>query len=677
MSMKEQIPHQEAFSEKGFRCNGNCSTCSFHSIQNQCESEQEITVGIYSVGCSPSISPNIFFKNSHFRFETLENISDILERNIDLVLYCADANNLEDNLFPASKIIDMPLKCLINLENYEDFLATEHAVRRDTLSSLLGIPVLAQNSHNDKGLVEILNAILSLCPKEDAAQCPKEDTTHARIDFGRDIEKALNEIGTSRYIALRLLEKEEYILPYLPSDKEAIQERSKKQIARLEKVLERPTEELVKQARRAFIKGALQETIIHSKDHSNHTRAQKIDSLLTNRWTGLPILALILFGAFEASFALGAYPQEWIERGVGELSQWLSSVLPPSGWSNMLTEGIIEGVGAVLSFLPNIVIMFFFLSLMEDSGYLSRAAFLLDKIMHRIGLHGKSFVPMLIGFGCNVPAIIAAKEIEDKRDRTLTMLMIPFMSCSARLPVYMLLVSAFFPRHKALVMIGLYLCGILLAIGFGLLMKKTRYFRKTQEDYVSELPEFSFPRPRILLAHIWERVADYLQKISTVIVIASVVIWALEFFPRERPENEPYSENSALALAGKTLHPILAPLGFDWKMSVCLITGLPAKEAIVSTMGILYDEADDGKNLEESLREERYESGPRKGEKVFTPASTLSFLVFVLLYFPCIATIQTLRRETSGKWAAFSVINSLALAYLAAFVVFRLFSLFG
>jgi len=315
----------------------------------------------------------------------------------------------------------------------------------------------------------------------------------------------------------------------------------------------------------------------------------------------------------------------------------------------------VQGVGAVLAFLPNIIILFFFLSLLEDSGYMSRAAFLMDKIMHRIGLHGRSFVPMLLGFGCNVPAIMSARSIDDAKDRTLTMLMIPFMSCSARLPVYLLFVSAFFERQKALVMIGIYAAGIVLSILFAYVLKHTRLFRKSEDDYVSQLPPFRKPTWRNTGLHIWERVSDYMQKISTVILAASVIIWALEYFPSDKTSGGVDKESSYLAMIGKAMEPVMEPLGFDWKMNVCLLTGLPAKEAIVSTMGILYH-TDDDASLAEVLCNE---SG-------MTPAVAMAFMLFVLLYFPCIATIATLKREIGWRWALFSVANSLVLAWIVA-----------
>ncbi|MBQ9547710.1 MAG: ferrous iron transport protein B [Bacteroidales bacterium] len=391
--------------------------------------------------------------------------------------------------------------------------------------------------------------------------------------------------------------------------------------------------------------------------------AYRLDRILTNRWLGFPILLAVLFLVFEASFALGAYPQGWIDAGVQAFAAWVGRILPPGWLSDLLTGGIIQGVGAVLSFLPNIFIIFFFLSLLEDSGYMARAAFLMDKLMHAIGLHGNSFIPMLVGFGCNVPAIMAARDIENTKDRVLTMLMIPFMSCSARLPVYLLLVAAFFPQHEALVMIGLYATGILLSILFAFIMKHTRWFREEMSDDVFELPSFCLPRSGELWRHIWLRCQDYLQKITTVIVAASVAIWALEYFPRH--DGVPAAqEESYLAEIGHWMEPAMAPLGFDWKMNVCILTGLPAKEAIVSTMGILYNDG-----TEEGLASTLRQPGG------FNPAVALAFMLFVLLYFPCFATIACLRREIGWGWALFTVVHSLLLAWLVAFCAFHLGSL--
>ena len=391
--------------------------------------------------------------------------------------------------------------------------------------------------------------------------------------------------------------------------------------------------------------------------------AHRIDHVLTNRWLGLPILLVVLLAIFEITFTLGAYPQDWIESGIDALSTWLAGRLPAGWLTSLLLDGVLQGCGAVVSFLPNIFILFFFLSLLEDSGYMSRAAFLMDKLMHSIGLHGNSFIPMLLGFGCNVPAIMAAKSVSDPRDRRLTMLMIPFMSCSARLPVYLLFVAALFPHHRALVMTGLYATGIALSILFAFVMKHTRWFRKGKDDDIFALPGLRWPERKAFWSHIWARCLDYLQKITTVILAASAVIWALEYFPTDggRPAQQ---DASYLAQVGQWMEPAMAPLGFDWKMNVCILTGLPAKEAIVSTMGILYNTPDDN-SLIAAIRE----SG------VFSPAVAISFMLFVLLYFPCIATVRTLRKEIGWRWAAFTVVHSIVLAWVVAFLSFHLFSI--
>ena len=613
-------------------CNGACAACPYHQASCKREVKGERRIAVFSTESYPALPEKVVYASRRWHFIPIRVLSDLIFIRPDLVLYRADALRREDSLFPLTKMMDIPIRTLVTLERYDQLRASDHALDVDALSRLIGMPVVTADSHTEEGLRTVLDAL------EKLMAAPKRRVVH--IDYGHDAEKELVRICSDRFTALRLLEKENYILPYLGDDHEEILRRAQKSIDRLERQYACSTTELIKGARRSFISGALQETLIHSRDHSDHSFAQRVDALLTSRITGLPILVAVLFAIFECTFALGAYPQGWIENGVDALQRWLGGILPAGWLTSLLTDGIIQGVGAVVSFLPNIVILFLFLSLLEDSGYMSRAAFLLDKLMHRIGLHGKSFIPMMIGFGCNVPAILAARDIEDRKDRTLTMLMIPFMSCSARLPVYMLLVSAFFARYKALAMMGIYCTGILLSIAFALLMKRTKWFRKDEEDYVSQLPDFQLPTLRSISAHIWERTSDYLQKITTVILAASVIIWALEYYPRERPADEPYAENSALALTGKAIQPVLAPLGFDWKMSVCLLTGLPAKEAIVSTMGILYAPEVSEDKLADSLQHQVYLEGPRKGQPVFTPAVALSFMVFVLLYFPCLARAE-------------------------------------
>lgn len=594
----------------------------------------------------------------------------ILASHPDVVLDLVDSTDLENSLRLPVRFIDMDSKVVMALVRYSELLTTGHSVDHATLGNLMGFQAIPLPDGTEETLSRLLSLIV------DTYESPLDHKKHVHVPYGNDIEESLTRLTSminsskdlscsyhDRYLALRLLEDPQYIYPDIEHSPNAgeLAKAAALEAEALERDYGEKVTDLIRKARQGFVSGALQETMRHSSDNSDHTVAQKIDSVLTSRFLGLPILVLVLLGVFQATFSLGAYPEGWIESGITALSVLLRGVMAPGWFSSLVIDGIVQGVGAVLAFLPNIVILFFFLSILEDSGYMARAAFLMDKLMHRIGLHGRSFIPMLIGFGCNVPAIMAARKIEDRRDRTLTMLMIPFMSCSARLPVYLLLVSAFFASSKALVMIGLYASGILLSIIFAFIMKHTRWFRKEEEDYVSELPPFRKPTLRNTGAHILERVADYLQKISTVILAASVIIWALEYFPASRTNGGENKEESYLSMVGRAMEPVMKPLGFDWKMNVCLLTGLPAKEAIVSTMGILYHSEDD----ESAAEAMRYESG-------VTPPVALAFMFFVLLYFPCIATIATLKREIGRRWAAFSVVNSLVMAWLVAFLVFRI-----
>ena len=565
------------------------------------------------------------------------NTMEYIEQGIQIQE--VDARELEVHLVRTAALMDRHQPFIVLLTHYDDLVKTEHTLNYHLLSKLLGVRI---------GLIEEKADILA---EEDSFR-------HVHVTYGKDVEEAITKVidvivtlpnvrekYSKRYMAVRLLERPDEMLALLPHSDELIRVAAE-QRARLLYEYGKTAKEVIAQARRGFVHGALEETLRHAKNDTGHSIADKVDKILTNKWVGLPVLMLVLWGVFECTFTLGAYPQEWIGMGVEALSNWVRGFLPEVWWSSLLVDGILMGVGAVLAFLPNIIIMFFFLSLMEDSGYMARAAYTMDKIMHRIGLHGSSFIPMLMGFGCNVPAIMAARDISNKKDRALTMLMVPFMSCSARLPVYMLFVGAFFAEQKAIVMLSLYILGVLLSIAFAWLMQHTKPFRQPKHDYVSELPPYRRPTLRNTGLHIWERVADYLQKIPAVIIWASVIIWALTYFPTG---NMADMERSYLAAIGHWMEPVMRPLGFDWKMSVCLLTGLPAKEAIVSTMGILYP--------------------ANTALTAFTPATAYAFMVFVLLYFPCVATITTLGRELGAKWAWFSLVQSMVLAWVVSWIV--------
>lgn len=611
----------------------------------------------------------------------------------DVILQAVDSTDLDESLVFTPQLIDMHRRLILAFTHYDQLLATGHSLDISSLEKQMGVLARIVNPLTGDGIEDLATQVVN------AAEGRVETLRHVHVDYGQDVMHAVMHIidflvhhlpsdsplsthHSKRYLAIRLLERPVEALPFF-ADEPCFNELSalvERERHHLFLGLKRSPEEIIHEARHGYVNGALAAALVHSEDDSDHTLQQRIDAILTNRWIGFPILVAVLLVVFECTFTLGAYPQDWIQAAIDALCGYLSSILPVGWFSSMLVDGVVQGVGAVLAFLPNIIILFFFLSILEDVGYMARAAYLMDGIMHRVGLHGRSFIPMLVGFGCNVPAIMAARDIQNRKDRTLTMLMIPFMSCSARLPVYLLLVSAFFPRYQALVMISLYLVGILLSILFALLMKHLPYFRKDRdEDYVSELPAFRRPTLRNTGKHIWERCADYLKKISTVILAASVIIWALTYFPRpdshsagtlsaqltEESTHTTDYEHSYLAQIGRAMEPVMSPLGFDWKMNVCILTGLPAKEAIVSTMAILYHDpnastAPDGDDSLITTLRERH---------VFTPSTAFGFMMFVLLYFPCIATIATLRREIGRGWAAFSVVNSIVLAWLVAFLV--------
>ena len=527
-------------------------------------------------------------KPHDIEFVEVHHPDELHGHSYDVVLQVVDATRLEESLMLTPHIIDEQEKIVLAIGRYDLLQATDHSLDIPKLEQLIGVPTCRVSVQLNYGLPECLKII--------------ERTIHKPASTAHPIYHLRDQEDEDTY--------------------------------------------------RAYVHGILTETLTHAKNDQHQTRLERIDKVLTNPWLGFPIMVAILYFVFWCTFTLGAYPQAWIESGVDLLAEWMRGLMNPSWWSSLLIDGVLAGVGAVLAFLPNIIILFFFISLMEDSGYMAREAYIMDAIMHRIGLHGRSFVPMLMGFGCNVPAIMAARDIQNPKDRVLTMLMVPFMSCSARLPVYMLFVSAFFVNHKALVMISLYAIGICLSVLFALVMKRTKWFKQDEDDTVNELPVFKMPKLRIAAAHIWERVADYLQKICTVILWASVIIWALEYFPTQDLND---LEHSYLASIGQFVSPALAPLGFDWKMSVCLITGLPAKEAIVSTLAILY--------------------GGDISAAGFTPLTAFTFMLFVLLYFPCVATIATLHREAGKGWAWFTVFHSLFLAWFISFIVYQIGSL--
>ncbi len=609
----------------------------------------------------------------------------ITKHHPDLVLNVVDASCLERNLFLTTQLIDMNIRVVMALNMYDELIREGAKLDYVYLGHLLGIPIVPTTASRGIGISGVLDKIIEVFEGE------AKESRHVHINYGQEIEEAICKIKaevvpnkhitdeyTPRYVAIKLLEDDRIMKDQLSSvsNYEEILEVAHKEIQGLEKAYKEDTRTIITNAKYGFVRGALQETFqAGEKDKRQLTNA--IDALLTHQWLGFPFLIFFMWVMFQATFSLGSYPMDWIEMGVDALGNWVAEIMPEGPLSDLLVNGVIAGVGGVIVFLPNILILFFFISLMEDTGYMARAAFIMDRLMHKIGLHGKSFIPLLIGFGCNVPAIMATRTLESRRDRIITMLITPFMSCSARLPVYILLVSAFFPFYQGLVLLSIYLIGILLAIGTSLLLKKT-FFAQSSDPFVMELPPYRMPTLRNTTIHMWGKAGQYLKKMGTIILFASVLIWALGYFPLNRQNDDESGERleqSYIGQVGKFIEPAIKPLGFDWKMGVSIVTGLAAKEIVVSSMGILYhvpDVEENTQHLAETLRAQEND----QGERVFTPLVAYGFMLFILIYFPCMAVIAAIRKEAGGKWALFTVFYTTGLAWVVSFCVYQIGSLF-
>lgn len=609
----------------------------------------------------------------------------ITKHHPDLVLNVVDASCLERNLFLTTQLIDMNIRVVMALNMYDELTREGAQLDYNYLGHLLGIPIVPTTASKGIGITDVLDKIIEVF--EDHAK----EARHVHINYGQEIEDAISRIKVEiapnkgitdefapRYVSIKLLEDDRIMKEQLSSvpNYEKIIDVTQKEIQQLEKSYKEDTRTIITNAKYGFVRGALKEAFRPGeKDKRQLTNA--IDTLLTHQWLGFPFLILFMWITFQATFSLGSYPMDWIEAGVGALGDWVAGIMPEGPLNDMLVNGIIAGVGGVIVFLPNILILFFFISLMEDTGYMARAAFIMDRLMHKIGLHGKSFIPLLIGFGCNVPAIMATRTLESRRDRIITMLITPFMSCSARLPVYILLVSAFFPVNQGLVLMSIYLVGIVLAVLTALLLKKT-LFAKSSDPFVMELPPYRMPTLRNTTIHMWGKAGQYLRKMGTIILLASVLIWALGYFPLERdaaPESSEHLEQSYIGQIGKFIEPGIEPLGFDWKMGVSIVTGLAAKEIVVSSMGILYHVPDAEENTQ-SLAESLKSQVDKQGNVVFTPLVAYGFMLFILIYFPCMAAIAAIKKEAGWKWAIFTMIYTTALAWIVSFCVYQIGSLF-
>lgn len=639
----------------------------------------------------------------------------IYEQTPDIVINVLDATNLERNLFLTTQLIDMDLRIVAALNMYDELERKELYFNKDELAKLLGIPFVPTISSKGIGMDSLIDKIIEVFEGKDKV------TRHIHINYGKDLEEAINNVRqkikenkpitdkiSSRFLAIKTLEKDEQIMELLssyPNFKE-IEKIAKKEVHKIETLENEESETIITDAKYSFITGALKETF-KDPNVAKKTRSEKIDEILTHKYLGFPIFTSILFLMFYITFKVGAYPMDWIDKGVLAFGSLVSGLLGDGMLKDLLVDGIISGTGSVLVFLPNILILFLFISLLEGTGYMARAAFIMDEIMHRFGLHGRSFIPMIMGFGCNVPAILATRSMRNRGDRILTMLIIPFMSCSARLPVYILIISAFFKEYQALYLIGIYGFGVVFAFVTAQIMNRT-FFKNKETPFVMELPTYRLPTARNVLYHMWDKTQHYLKKIGTIILLGVVIIWALEYFPRSTENTAKLSEaimnvensgnfddnrkaeiiadlehqiesdrltHSYIGQIGKVIEPVMRPLGFDWKMSISLVAGLPAKEIIIGTMGVLYQTGNEENsvNLQQKLVNETYGSGPRIGQPVFTSASALAFLVFILIYFPCIGVVATIKNESgSWRWAILSVAYTTILAWIAAFMVFNI-----
>lgn len=652
---------------------------------------------------------------------------NLIDNVPDVVINVVDASNIERNLYLTAQVIDMNLKVVMALNMYDELKDKGDELDIKQLGYLLGMPVCPTVSRDGTGIPELFDTVIKIYTQSD----PKL-ARHIHINHGAELEKSIDRIKlllqknqslrdkySTRYLAIKYLEDDkdiEKIIDTLPNRDEIISARVIEE-QRIIDLLHTNTESAIVDAKYAFIQGALAETYKPHQDATpRKTITDKIDAIVTNKWMAFPIFIAVLYLIFQTTFAVGDYPMQWIDWFVGKFGDFVATFMADGWLKDLVVDGIISGVGSVLVFLPNILILYFFISLMEDSGYMSRAAFIVDKLMHKIGLHGKSFIPMVMGFGCNVPAIMATRAIESRKSRMITIAIIPFMSCAGRLPIFVLLAGAFFPHNAALVLLGIYLLGIVLAILSAIVLSK--FVKDDDLPFVMELPPYRIPTAKAIWRHTWEKGQQYLQKMATTILICSVIIWFLGYFPKNKElmaAQEEYAtlaqtpagrlsanadevdvnaatatkqelmtridslyayqqENSYIGQLGRMVSPALDPLGFNWKMDVGLLTGIAAKELVVSTLGVMYSEGAKVSEGHDMSEDTQLQSALVND---VTPAAALSFMVFILLYFPCVATFVAIKNETGKwRWAVACCAYTMAVAWIMSFIVYRLALIF-
>ena len=704
--------------------NPNCGKTSLFNIASGAHEH----VGNYS-GVTVDAKEGFFdFQGYHFRIvdlpgtyslsaytpEELYVRKHIIEETPDVIINVADSSNLERNFYLTTQLIDMNVRMVIALNMYDELESSGNKLDYIKLSQLIGVPMIPTVCRRGEGVDKLFHVIIGIYEggdflsqkgeirseiledlrdwhktyvpdhefgshKEEEDARPRGYMRHIHINHGPELERSIEEVKkaisqnedirhkySTRFLSIKLLENDreiENFISTLPNGKEIIAIRNKETL-RIRKVMNEDSEQAITDAKYGFITGALKETFTDNHLEKEQT-TRVIDSIVTHRIWGYPIFFLFLYIMFEGTFVLGDYPMQGIEWLVDQLGNLIRNNMAEGPLKDLLIDGIIGGVGGVIVFLPNILILYFFISILEDSGYMARAAFIMDKIMHRMGLHGKSFIPLIMGFGCNVPAIMATRTIEDRKSRLITMLVNPLMSCSARLPIYLVMIGAFFPNCASFMLLCIYTAGILLAVIMARIFSK---FLVKGEDspFVMELPPYRMPTSKSIMRHTWEKGAQYLKKMGGIIMIASIIIWFLGYYPQHDAYESvaEQQKNSYIGQIGKAIEPVIKPLGFDWKLGIGLISGVGAKELVVSTLGVLYTNEGDVENVNLSNR------------IPITPLVALAYMLFVLIYFPCIATFAAIKQESgSWKWAIFTAGYTTGLAWLIAFTVFQIGSL--
>ena len=586
----------------------------------------------------------------------------LIDHTPDVVVNTVVASNLERNLYLSTEMIDINPKMVIALNMYDELERSGARFDYDTLGRMIGVPMVPVVANSGRGIAELLDTIIAVYENED------DRVRHVHIDYGSVVEDNIEALNDDmrrhrdtlpahfppRYFALKMIEGDSEILSMLSSAPrfERWRRMAESAASTIERELGDDVETVLADRKYGFVSGALKETFVAGRPDDNG-KTQSIDALVTHRVWGYPIFFLAMWFMFYCTFELGAYPQQWIESGKEWLYEAVRGALAEGALRDMLTDGVINGVGSVLAFLPNIVILYMFISFMEDSGYLARAAFIMDKVMHHVGVHGKSFIPLVMGFGCNVP----------------------FMSCSARLPIYMMIVGTFFTAHAGTVLFLLYVAGMAVAVVTARAMRRFM-FREQEAPFVMELSPYRIPSLRTTVKHMWSKCAQYLRKMGGLILVASIVVWFLSYYPRPEADAQspqPDYESSYMGDIGRFCQPVFEPMGLNWKASVAILSGVPAKEIVVSTMNILYSAPDS--DCVPAVPAESDSVQPTSSDRIahsMSIPSAIAFLVFVLLYMPCIATVGAIGSEAGWRWAVVSVIYNTVVAWALAYAAYLL-----